>query len=71
MPVLETTCPTCQQRVAQCDNNVLLDVPAVAYHEDDSPWTIMRLGRFDMASVGNPPPSGLGHVLHEHQPDDA
>ena len=64
-------CPECSVDVIHCDNNVLLDYPAIAYDEYRSQWTLMRLGAKTLASVGDPPPSGLGHRLHEHQPEES
>ena len=65
------TCPECGAVVVECDNNVLLDYPAIAYDEYRSQWTLMRLGSQTLASVGDAPPSGLGHTLHEHQPEES
>ena len=67
--VTETTCWQCGARVAKCDNNVLLDIPAEEYSDDPrgACWTIMQLGTVDFASVGNAGIDGRGHRLHEHQ----
>lgn len=62
-----TTCPECGVVVVQCDNDVLLDHPAVLYDDANAPWTIMSIGSLRLASTGNPSPEGLGHTLHEHQ----
>lgn len=62
-------CPDCGSQVVECDNNVRLDYPAVLYDEYQAQWTLMPLGSQILASVGDPPPSGLGHRLHGHQPD--
>jgi hypothetical protein len=71
MTVLERACPDCGERIAQCDNGVRLDVPAVAFDRDGACWTIMRLGHMDLAAAGGePPPDGRGHTLHEHQPPE-
>ncbi len=69
MTVKVEKCPDCDQRVAIPDNDVRLDFPAEPYSDDPSGpnWTIMSLGSMDLASVGDPPPNGLGHRLHEHQ----
>ena len=64
-------CPECEADVVECDNNVRLDYPAIAYDEVRSQWTLMVLGSQTLASVGDPPPSGLGHSLHEHQPEES
>lgn len=65
------SCPECGAEVVECDNNVRLDYPAIAYDEYRAQWTLMRVGASAWASVGDPPPSGLGHALHEHQPEDS
>jgi hypothetical protein len=65
------TCPECGASVVECDNDVRLDFPAIAYDEYRAQWTLMSLGGQTVASVGDPPPSGLGHKLHEHQPEDS
>lgn len=71
MSAEQATCDECGKTVVKCDNSVWLDYPAVPYHETQAMWTIMRLGNMEMASVGDAPPSGLGHALHEHQPADS
>lgn len=70
MAVEIVKCEECGVDVAKCDNAVLLDVPAVAYDSIPAPMTIMKLGGLDLASAGDPPPSGKGHALHEHQPPE-
>lgn len=64
-------CPECNAQVVECDNAVYLDYPAVPYDEARAQWTIMNMGPMQFAGVGDPPPSGMGHKLHEHQPEDS
>lgn len=64
-------CPECQAEVVACDNNTYLDYPSVSYNDYPACWTIMQLGRQSWASVGDPSIDGMGHILHEHQPEDS
>jgi hypothetical protein len=63
--VEETICAECGARVAKCDNEILLDLPAYAGGE----WTVMSLGSMDLAATDG---RGVarGHDLHAHQPDN-
>jgi hypothetical protein len=70
MTVVEVACPDCGARVALCDNNVLLDMPAVE-RSDEACWTVIQAGGLSLAAAGGPPPaSGRGHRLHDHQPPE-
>lgn len=66
-----TTCAECGSKVVHCDNDTLLDYPAVAYDQDRAQWTIMSFAAMQFASVGDASPDGMGHSLHEHQIEDS
>lgn len=69
MKVME--CPECKEQVVETDNSVYLNYPSEPYDEVSSPWTLMHFGPMVFAGVGDAPPSGMGHALHQHQPEDS
>lgn len=62
-------CETCGKEILVCDNQIALDIPAIPWAAFGATWTLMRFGSQIWATNGDPSPEGLGHKLHEHQPE--
>jgi hypothetical protein len=62
-------CGVCNADIVTTDNQVNLDWPAVPWSEHPASWTLMKFGNQVWATNGDPSPEGMGHTLHEHQPE--